>query len=299
MNKDINGFHHLGIISRNMGQAIAQYERLGFLFTPLTIPRIPLQAGGAPEPIGAGNRCAIFRDNYLEVLAIVDPNRWSSITREQRGPFDLDAPLSRYQGLHVLHLGTLELDHVRERLLRVGLSPSEIRAFQRMVDTPDGPQMMRARCLSFPPGSNPEALLQIAQHETPELVLQSRYMQHPNAAVSISEVIVCVADPDDVAQRYAQYTDQPIQRRREARVIEFGQSRILIASPDYLPNILPGQAAPVVPFLAGFTVSSDLEVTKRLFENRAIGYQNHEKRLLVDARDAHGTAVLFEDATKG
>jgi len=62
---------------------------------------------------------------------------------------------------------------------------------------------------------------------------------------------------------------------------------------------LPGQGAPVVPFLAGFTVSSDLDATKRLFENRAIGYQIHEKRLLVDAVDAHGTAVLFEDATKG
>jgi len=47
-------------------------------------------------------------------------------------------------------------------------------------------RMMRARCLSFPHGSNPEALLQIAQHETPELVLQPRYMQHPNGAISIT-----------------------------------------------------------------------------------------------------------------
>ncbi len=144
MNKDINGFHHLGLISRNMDLAIAQYERLGFLFTPLTIPRIPLHAGGAPEPIGAGNRGAIFKDKYLEVLAVVDSDRWASITREQRGPFDLDAPLSRYQGLHVLHLETRDLDHVRERLQEAGLSPSEIRAFQRMVDTAEGPRMMRA-----------------------------------------------------------------------------------------------------------------------------------------------------------
>ncbi len=47
-----------------MDTTIARYERLGFAFTPLSIPRIRL----APEPIGAGNRTAIFAENYLEVL---------------------------------------------------------------------------------------------------------------------------------------------------------------------------------------------------------------------------------------
>lgn len=155
---------------------------MGFVFAPLTTPRIPLQTSGSLEPIGAGNRCAIFRNSYLEVLGVVDRERWSSITPEQRGPFDLDKPLSRYEGLHVLHLGTEDLESVRARLQHEGLQPSEIRPFQRLVDTLAGPKMMRAKTLHFPPGSNPEALVQIAQHETPELVLQSRYMRHPNGA---------------------------------------------------------------------------------------------------------------------
>lgn len=96
MNSDIHVLHHLGIISSNLEAAVEQYERLGFIFTPLTLPMIPLQAGANPEPIGAGNRCAIFRNNYLEILGVVDAGRWASITREQRGPFDLDAPLRRY-----------------------------------------------------------------------------------------------------------------------------------------------------------------------------------------------------------
>jgi hypothetical protein len=202
MDKDINVLHHLGIISRNMEAAVQQYERLGFIFTPLSVPRIPLCMGAKPEPIGAGNRCAIFRKNYLEMLGVVDASLWASITREQRGPFDLDEPLQRYEGLHVLHLGADDLDLARRRLQESGLYPSDIWPFQRFVDTPDGPKMMRARTLSFPHGSNPEALLQIAQHETPELVLQPRYMQHPNGATSITEVIVCVQDPESVAEKY-------------------------------------------------------------------------------------------------
>lgn len=65
-----------------------------------------------------------------------------------------DEPLGRYEGLHVLHLGTADLEPVRSRLQGSGLHPSEIRAFQRLVDTPDGSRMMRARSLSFPRGSN-------------------------------------------------------------------------------------------------------------------------------------------------
>ncbi len=294
MNNDVNILHHLGIISRDMEAAVLQYERLGFMFTQLTMPRISLQAGAEPEPIGAGNRCAIFKNNYLEMLGVVDPSRWASITREQRGPFDLDEPLQRYQGLHVLHLGADNLDLARSRLLRSGLHPSQIRPFQRLVDTPDGPRMMHARCLSFPPGSNPEALLQVAQHETPELVLQPRYMKHPNGATSITGVIVCVEDPDRVAEKYGLYSGRPVHRSGALRTIGLGQSRIIIVSPDHLDEILPGHAALAIPFLAGFIVSSDMENTRRALKERAIDFQVYGGRILVQAQDGCGSAVLFE-----
>jgi hypothetical protein len=295
MSSDINVLHHLGIISHDMEATVSQYERLGFVFTPLTVPRIPLQTGENPEPIGAGNRCAIFKNNYLEILGVVDPARWGSITLEQRGPFDLDEPLSRYEGLHVLHLGTDDLCQVRTRLQRDGLHPSEIRPFQRLVDTPDGPKMMRAKALHFPRGSNPEALVQIAQHETAELALQPRYMQHPNGARSITEVIVCVEDPDGVARKYGNYTHQIVRSTGVSRVIEFGESRIVVISPDDLLSVLPGNAAPAVPLLAGFTVSSDLEITRRLLEEREIDFHMHDGRVLVNAKDGCGTAILFEN----
>jgi hypothetical protein len=231
-------------------------------------------------------------------LGVVDAARWASITREQRGPFDLDEPLQRYEGLHVLHLGSDDLDSVYSRLQRKGLRPLEIRPFQRLVDSPAGPKMMRARTLSFPHGSNPEALLQIAQHETPELVLQPRYMQHPNGAISITEVIVCVQDPESVAKRYGLYCDQPVHKRGDLHIVELELSRIVVLSPDHLQEALPGHAAPTVPFLAGFTVSADLNMTKRALEKREVDFQMHGHRVLVNSRDAYGAGVLFEDANR-
>jgi hypothetical protein len=296
MNNGVNVLHHLGIISHDMEAAVKQYERLGFVFTPLSLPRIPLQTGANPEPIGAGNRCAIFRNNYLEMLGIVDQVRWASTSPEQRGPFDLDEPLRRYEGLHVLHLGADDLDPVRRRLLESGLHPSAIRAFQRLVDTPEGPRMMRARALSFPHGSNPEALLQIAQHETPELVLQPRYMQHPNGATSITEVLVCVEDPASIAQKYAYYAARPVYKNGVVFLIELGLSRIMVVSPNHLSDILPGHVARVIPFLAGLTLSSDLEVTKHALKARRIDFEVFGGRILVNAKDGCGAAVLFEDS---
>jgi hypothetical protein len=92
---DATGFHHVGLITRDMNETIARYEQLGFFFTPLSQPRISLAPGKAPEPFSAGNRTAIFEENYLEVLGYTDVDMWNSTTPEQRGPYNLDIPLAR------------------------------------------------------------------------------------------------------------------------------------------------------------------------------------------------------------
>jgi catechol 2,3-dioxygenase-like lactoylglutathione lyase family enzyme len=125
----INTFHHLGIVTRNLTATVAKYERLGFMFTPLSFPEFPLSPGAAPERVGVGNRHAIFRNSYLEILGVIDEARWASISTAQRGPFDIDSPLKRYEGLHVMHYGTEDLAQVRVRLLAQGLEPSAIQPF--------------------------------------------------------------------------------------------------------------------------------------------------------------------------
>jgi hypothetical protein len=290
MPRDIDIIHHLGLITRDMNATVARYERLGFTFTPLSVPQIPLTPGGKPESLGVGNRCAIFENDYLEMLGILDPTRWASITREQRGPYDIDPPLARYEGLHVLHLATDDLEHTRIRLVERGLQPSPIRPFQRMVETKSGPRQMRAKTLSFAPGSNPEALLQIAQHETPELVLQPRYMQHPNGALSITEVIVCVDNPADVTARYEAYSGMAARNG----VIDLGRSRVIIIDPHGLEGLMPGETPPTLPFLAGFTVSADLARAAEVLKQAGIAMRQVGERLMVSARDACGAAILFE-----
>src|SRR5271154_4651490 len=117
MANDVDNFHHLGIVSRDMEAAVRQYERLGFIFTPISIPKVPLAPGGAPESLGVANRCSIFQNSFLEMLGVIDAPRWASITVEQRGPFDIDRPMRRYEGLHVMHFGTDDIAATRARLV--------------------------------------------------------------------------------------------------------------------------------------------------------------------------------------
>lgn len=292
--KDVDVLHHLGLISRNMDSTIDAYERLGFVFAPLTLPQIPLSKGSAPQPIGVGNRCAIFENNYLEVLAVVDPTLWGSITSEQRGPFNIDLPLKRYEGLHVLHLGTDDLESVRTRLVANGLTPTSIRPFQRVIDTEHGPRTMRAKSLSFPHGSNPEALLQIAQHETPELVLQPRYMNHPNGARSITEVFICTDEVEELTAKYERYSGKRADGCNGIRTINLGLSRIFLSSPTDVHRVLPNLEIPTLPFLAGFTVRADLARTRQVLEQREVCFSLSNDRIIVSPKDAYGCAVVFE-----
>ncbi|HEY4199192.1 MAG TPA: VOC family protein [Devosiaceae bacterium] len=295
---DINTLHHIGLIGHDLSLLSLAYERLGFTLTPVSLPRIPLEPDGAPQPLGAGNRCAIFAGNYLELLGVVDAARWQSITVGQRGAFDLDAPLRRYEGLHVLHLGTQDIEAVRARLLGAGLQPSPIHPFQRPVDTPDGPQIMRAKTMSFAAGTMPEALFQIAQHETPELVLQPRHMTHRNGARGINDIILCVEDAVAVADRYALVAGKPVTREGKVLMIDLGLARMLVTDRQSLGQLLPTAVAPVLPFLAGFSVAADIEMARRHFGESGIIYEDHGASLIVGPGQCGGTSIRFEEATR-
>jgi catechol 2,3-dioxygenase-like lactoylglutathione lyase family enzyme len=292
---DVDILHHVGLVTADMDGLIRQYERLGFAFTPLSMPRIVLHPGGEPELLGAGNRHAIFRDNYLEVLAVIDRARWDRITRAQRGSFDIDVPLARYQGLHVLHFGADDIDAVHRRLIAAGIPCADVAQFQRNVDTPSGPQTMRAKYVSFPGGGDLPSLTQIAQHLTPELVLQPRYMGHRNGALSVTETIICATAPQELAARYARYAGRTVAVTGHLSIVELGRSRLVLVDPAHLEAVIPGATPPMVPYLAGFTVATaDLDRPRAVLRDAGVPAHEQGGRLIVSAEHAYGSAVLFE-----
>ncbi|QBD80332.1 VOC family protein [Ktedonosporobacter rubrisoli] len=296
MNGQVNIIHHAGLISANLDAMVARYERLGFMFTPLSRAKIALTPGTEPQELGAGNRCAIFESNYLELLGVIDREKWSSMSKEQRGPFDLDTPLSRYEGLHVMHFGTDDIEATRELLIKLGTACSEVAHFQRNVDTPQGEMTMYAKCLHFPAQSNPEGLIQIAQHLTPKLVLQPRYIQHRNGARALTECIVCTTDPASYITKYERYTGHRGEQRDGFFVLELDYSRVVVTTPEHLDELLPGCVPPALPCLVGFTVATvNLDMVRSILNEHQVPFQEYRGRVMVRPEEAYGSAVLFEN----
>ncbi len=288
--------HHIGLINSDLKMSAACYERLGFTLTPLSIPKVVLTPGGLPETLGAGNRHAIFSNNYLELLGVVDPKRWREVTIEQRGPYDLDLPLSRYEGLHVMHFGTDHIEKVKERLDRQGVACSAIKKFQRNVQTKTGEHMMKARSIHFPSKSNPEGLIQIAQHDTPELVFQDRYMHHRNSAIALIEIVVVTETPASYASKYEQYTGhQSRQIANNHFVVDLGLSRVTVVNPDGLDTIIPGYKVPALPFMAAFTVEvAGLNLVCNVLTGNKVPFSKGPGSVIVYAENACGCAVIFK-----
>lgn len=295
MTGDIDIIHHPGLVAGNIDAAVAQYERLGFLFAPLSIPRISVTPNEEPVYFGVGNRTAIFEKNFLEIVGVIDQQRWAQITKAQRGPFDLDERLNLYEGLHIMHFGADDIEVVGARFKREGLPCSDIATLTRNVQTADGERMMIAKTLHFPRGSNPEALMQVAQHVTPELALQPRYIQHRNGARMLTEMIVCSGTPEELAARYSRYTGHPVARKDVGLVLNLGYSRVLVVTPEQLERIVPGFKPPVLPFVAGFAVATaSLDSARSILQQASIEFTTTDGRLVVGPKHGCGSAVLFE-----
>lgn len=289
--------HHIGLVHNNLNQSAECYEKLGFTLTPLSTPRIVLQPGGAPETLGVANRHAIFTNNYLELLGIADAERWASVSKEKRGPYDLDAALDRYEGLHVMHFGTQHIGAVKERLDYQGVLCSDVKTFQRNVQTENGERMMKAKTISFPSNFNPEGLLQIAQHDTPELVFQPQYMNHPNGAIALTEILIVTDTPAIYATKYELYTGHKGKEiANNHYVVDLGFSSIIIVDPERLDNIIPYYKIPVLPFMAAFTIMvASLRLLCEVLTENNVPFTKMAGDVIVYPEHAGGCAVVFEE----
>jgi hypothetical protein len=293
---DIDVIHHPGLIVRDIDATVSQYEKLGFIFTPLSLHRITIDRDKEPVYFGAGNRTAVFEKNFLEIVGIVDPERWSQIPIAQRGPFNVDERLKVYEGLHILHLGADDIEVVRARFQREGVWCSGVAMVQRAVDTPEGEKTMKALSMQYAKGQNPEGLTQIAQHLTAEVALHPHYIRHPNGARLLTEVIICDANPQEMAAKYARYAGRPAERKGALHLVSLPHSRIVAVDPEGLQQMVPGYEPPVLPFLAGITVATNsLPAARDVMRSNRISTIENGARIIVGPWDACGCAVVFEE----
>jgi hypothetical protein len=286
--RDIHSVNHVGMAVASIEAAATRFEAMGFLLTPFSAHSGAWKPGDPVARLGAGNRCAMFARNYLEILASEDPARPAE---------RIERFLAHHQGAHIVCFGTDAPQAVDARLGAAGVKTSGVIPLQRDVDTPEGTRTARFERVQFAPDASPEGFIQAARHLTPEYIHQPRYTSHPNGVTELAEVILAVDDADAFERTYAVYAGSTAERIGAKRTFRFPLvSAVSIVAVRDAASVLPGSLLPPVPGIAGVAFRTpQLDAVRARLGAAGIRFAPQDKRIVVPAEEALGVAVVFEN----
>jgi hypothetical protein len=283
---DIDSVNHVGVAVRDMSKACTRYEALGFTLSPLSVHSGSNKPGAPVQPMATGNRCAIFPNNYIEVLGIVNPGAldWSW------GDF-----IKRFQGGHIICFGCKDAEVVDKRVSGNGVKTSGVITLQRDIETPEGMRTAIFDCVHFDRAGTPEGLIQAARHRFPEYVHQQRYLTHRNGATSLDEVVLVTQDPEAMARHYEKLTGEGATKRADRFSIDLSLvTRLVFMKPEAIAAAFPGTLFSPVPSIAamGFTVEN-LQQTADLLKREGFTLAQVGDSIVVPAEEALGVVHYF------
>lgn len=243
---------HIAHFVPHIDAAGAALERLGFTVTPFSAQSHRLEPGGPLTPAGTGNRCVMFRQGYLEFLT---PTGDTLVANQLRNA------IKRYIGVHLVAFGTASPDLDHARLAKAGFEPLIPVALQREIGTATGSGTARFTVVRVPPGTMAEGRIQFCQHHTPELVWQPSWLEHPNGVSALTAVLLCVADPQEAAQRYARFTGLLAHRADGQWRIDTARGRLVFLDAASSERTL-GMAPPALPWIAGYTLAASMDAAR-------------------------------------
>lgn len=276
---------HVAHFVPGLDSASNTLEKLGFLLTPFSAQSQRVAPEAPITPAGTGNRCAMLQRGYIEFLA---PTGDTDVADQLR------VAIKRYAGPHLIAFGTAQPEADYQRLASMGFRPLDPVELQREVETVNGRDTARFTVVRVPSGTMAEGRIQYCRHHTPELLWQSRWLAHPNGAVALNGVIVCVTDPQETAARYGRYTGLPFHTNGSAGYLVTARGSLLFLDPVTLERRLHVRA-PTVPWIAGCILESeDMAATGDHLRKSSLTVNTVESRLLIELPPSVGGIVIFE-----
>ena len=286
MARQIAGIDHAIIGVRNLEQARASYERLGFQATPR----------GRHVGWGTANYCLMFANDYLELLGIVDPTQFTN---------DLERFLAEREGLLAVALRTTDPEATQAAWQQAGLEPAEVAALGRRLE-PD--LELRFANVMLAPAATGGVRLFACSHLTPEAMRQAAWLRHPNGARGIASVTIAVDDPDTFQAPMAQvFGSICLTQTDDTLAVHTGHGVLLFVTPDDLDMLHPEleaiatDAADGTPTLAALSLMvGDLAATAGWLDHQGIAYRRDSSGTIgVPPEHTHGVMLEFVAAGPG
>jgi len=226
---------HVAHFVPDLGAAGRLAEALGFSVTPVSAHRD--QNG----PAGTSNRCLMFEEGYVEILALDSENELSTPNARR-----VRALMARYAGVHLACLGTPDAAAEHVRLTAHGFEPEPLVRLERNVDAQTA---VRFNVVYMPPTKMPEGRIQYVEQLTPEHLWQPRHVN----PFRLTGVYVVAEDPVQAAARWGRYAGLLPRRDGELVVLDCSRGSIFISTREHLSGLLGD--APHAPALAGYSLA--------------------------------------------
>ena len=273
---------HTAFFVPAMDAAAGALERCGFRLTPFTIQTN--REGAATVPSGTGNRCAMLRNGYLEVLTATSDTALAAQLRER---------VADHPGLHLLAFGTADAAAEHRRLGNAGFATLPLVDMRRPV----GDDFARFTIARIAHGTMPEGRAQFLTHHTEPLVWLRDMLDHPNGAVALSGLWIAADDPGEAAARYARFTGRPAQRDGNVIMIALDRGALRFATPAYLKHALGVAPSGKLPCLVAVSVAVvSLEQATACLAAAGVACRHVASGIAVTLPTALGDSLVFHQA---
>ena len=279
--QNVLGLDHVVLLVRDLADAGARLAGLGFRPTP---------RGLHSAHMGTANTTVLFGDGtYLEALGVLQPTDNNigvrTVLVEREGPYGLA-------------FKTEDADAAAVEFAAAGIGPGVALEFARPVELPSGARETAFRVARTDPEHTPGAWLFVCQHRTPEVTWRADYLEQPNGAYGVAEVVGLADDLDDIAEAYGRIFDERLVHDGQSVRIDAGAARItFLPPPAFAEQFAPfgDLARAAAPRLAALRLrTGSLEQTEAVLRTRRVRHiATADGRLLIDPHEACGTIFAF------
>ena len=99
-----------------------------------------------------------------------------------------------------------------------------------------------------------EGRIQMLAHRTEDTVWQPRWLNHPNGALGLVDLVVVSADVAEATGRFSRFTGHEAAPTKYGQAIALDRGQVQLFSKDAFATMLPEIAVPRLPFLGAYAL---------------------------------------------
>ena len=283
---DTVGIDHVVHVVNDLAEAGSFFEKLGFTVSGINT-----------HPFGTQNRIVLFKDTYLELIAVQDAEKAGTRNEES---FSFSGAVNDHaktmgQGFHLLALKANSYETDKAQMERLGLTVLEPLHFART--RPDGTELKFTLFAAAYEGA--ETTLFHCWHETAH-IFYAAPPEHENGARGISQVFFASESPADHHEYLALLTGQrDLDSSSYGVRFELTNGLLTVYSAPAHQTFLgatPKLSGPLLKSTAYEIEVEDLAVVKAGLENQSAHFAATEKSLTVGPESGFGATIRFSKA---